>query len=64
VIAPEQIQSTYELIAPFVRRTPVIEVDASDFGMRPARLTLKLEQLQHAGSFKTRGAFNSLCPAS
>ena len=60
MIAPEQIQSTYELIAPFVRRTPMIEVDAADFAIRPARLTLKLEQLQHAGSFKTRGAFNSL----
>jgi threonine dehydratase len=43
-----------------VRRTPVIEVDGADFGAQGARLVFKLEFLQHAGSFKTRGAFNSL----
>ncbi len=47
-------------IAPHVRRTPVLEVDGADFGVPGARLAFKLEFLQHAGSFKTRGAFNQL----
>jgi len=38
----------------------VIEVDGADFGLAPVRLVFKLEFLQHAGSFKTRGAFNQL----
>jgi threonine dehydratase len=54
------IRATAERIAPFVRRTPVIEVDGADFGLPSVRLVFKLEFLQHAGSFKTRGAFNHL----
>nr|MDQ3578645.1 threonine/serine dehydratase [Actinomycetota bacterium] len=46
------IERTYEVIAPHVRRTPVLELEPG--------LTLKLEQLQHAGSFKTRGAMANL----
>jgi len=37
-----------------------MEVDGADFGLAGVRLVLKLEFLQHAGSFKTRGAFNNL----
>src|SRR5215472_8001050 len=47
-------------IRPYIRRTPVVEVNGSDFGLRDMRLTLKLELLQHAGSFKPRGAFANL----
>src|SRR4051812_20827127 len=47
-------------IAPYIRRTPVVAVDAADFGLAPFPLTLKLEQLQHSGSFKARGAFLNL----
>ena len=54
------IAETERLIRRRIRRTPVIEVDASDFGMAAARLSFKLELLQHAGSFKTRGAFTNL----
>lgn len=45
-------------LAPWVRRTPVLEVDAADLGLPPrkAPLVLKLELVQHAGSFKARGA--------
>jgi threonine dehydratase len=60
MISAEQIRSSYALISPHVRRTPVIELDAADIGVQAARLTLKLESLQHAGSFKARGAFTSL----
>jgi threonine dehydratase len=54
------IAQTERLIRPHVRRTPVIEADAADFGLAAARLSFKLELLQHAGSFKTRGAFANL----
>jgi threonine dehydratase len=44
-----------------VRRTPVVRIDAADFGVTlDAPLALKLEFLQHTGSFKPRGAFNNL----
>lgn len=42
---------------PHVRQTPVLTADLD--GMA-GPLRLKLENLQHTGSFKTRGAFNSL----
>jgi len=54
------IAQTERLIRPHVRRTPIIEVDAADFGLAAASLSFKLELLQHAGSFKTRGAFANL----
>jgi threonine dehydratase len=60
MISAQQILSTYQIIRPYVRRTPVIEIDGADFGIETARLTLKLESLQHAGSFKSRGAFTNL----
>lgn len=56
----ERIAATEPLIRPHIRRTPVIEVDAADFGLAPAGLSLKLELLQHSGSFKARGAFTNL----
>jgi threonine dehydratase len=54
------IAAAAQRIAPHIRRTPVLEVDGADFGIPGLRLALKLEFLQHAGSFKSRGAFNSL----
>lgn len=54
------IRATHDVIAGHVRCTPTIDVDAADFGLAPARLCLKLELLQHAGSFKARGAFANL----
>jgi threonine dehydratase len=56
----DHIAATYERIRPHLRRTPVIEVAGEDIGHPNARLTFKLEFLQHAGSFKTRGAFANL----
>lgn len=57
----EQIAAVQETIRPRIRRTPVIEVDAATFGLTPGvRIIFKLEQLQHAGSFKARGAFANL----
>jgi threonine dehydratase len=59
-ISREAIARTYALIRPHIRRTPVIDVDGADFGLDGIRIILKLELLQHAGSFKTRGAFANL----
>jgi threonine dehydratase len=47
-------------IRPYVRRTPVVAIDRAEFGLPAGPLTLKLEQLQHSGSFKARGAFANL----
>src|SRR5262245_34925316 len=49
-----------KLIRPYVRRTPVAEIDAADIGLDEGKLWLKLELLQHSGSFKSRGAFTNL----
>jgi threonine dehydratase len=54
------IAETDPVIRPYIRRTPVIEVDGADFGLPGVRLSLKLEFLQHSGSFKARGAFTNL----
>src|SRR5215472_9289402 len=60
IIDRDSIAQTERLIRPHIRRPPVIEVDAADFGLGAARFSFKLELLQHAGSFKTRGAFTNL----
>ncbi len=53
------IEAARDRIAPHVRITPVLETGAGAFGL-DASLTLKLEQLQHTGSFKPRGAFSKI----
>ena len=60
VISPDQIEAMYGRVKPHIRRTPVIEVDGADFDLKLGGLAFKLELLQHAGSFKTRGAFANL----
>ncbi len=52
-----EIISAQTRIAQYIRRTPLISVRA--FGLSN-EIDLKLEHLQHTGSFKTRGAFNTL----
>ena len=59
-VAPATISQTFERIRGHVRATPVVEIDGADLGLAPMRLVLKLEQLQHSGSFKARGAFANL----
>jgi Threonine dehydratase len=46
----EAIAGVERLIRPHVRRTPVVDVAAADFGLSVERLNLKLELLQHSGS--------------
>ena len=59
-ITPERITETEALIRPHIRRTPVLAVDMVDFGRPAFPVQLKLECLQHSGSFKARGAFSNL----
>ena len=54
------IERTLGLIGPYIRTTPVLETSGADFGLAAFPLTFKLELHQHAGSFKTRGAFANL----
>jgi len=59
MISQDDIEVAARRIRAHIRRTPVLALEAGAFGL-PAALTLKLELLQHAGSFKARGAFNNL----
>jgi threonine dehydratase len=54
VFSHDDIHRAYDTIRPYLRRTPVIDLELA------GPVTLKLEQLQCAGSFKARGAFTNL----
>jgi len=56
------VETANHLIDPHIRRTPTIDLEAGAFGVG-GLLTLKLELLQHTGSFKPRGAFNRMLTA-
>jgi len=56
----QRIGAAHKVIKPYIRVTPVLEVSGADFGLSPFSLILKLELLQHSGSFKARGAFVNL----
>src|SRR5215470_8419956 len=60
LITLADVEATNALLDPHIRRTPIVEATGADFGLAPFPLTLKLEQLQHSGSFKARGAFANL----
>jgi threonine dehydratase len=54
------IEAVAARIQPHLRVTPVIDVAIGAPGRPTTSIVLKLEHLQHAGSFKTRGAFANL----
>ena len=56
-VGRREIEKVREVIRPYVRVTPVVGVSGGDFGLGDFPITLKLELLQHSGSFKARGAF-------
>jgi threonine dehydratase len=56
----ERIEAVERLIRPYIRRTPVVEIDGRDFDLDSGPIVLKLELLQHSGSFKARGTFTNL----
>ena len=59
MISSAAIRDAEKRIAPHVRRTPVIKIEERALGIS-ARVCLKLELLQHTGSFKPRGAFSCI----
>lgn len=56
----ETIAANVPRIRAHARHTPILSIDSSEFGLPAGSLVCKLEFLQHAGSFKTRGAFTNL----
>jgi threonine dehydratase len=59
-VTPQTIAQCERVIRPYIRRTPVIEIGGGEFGLPAYTISLKLELLQHSGSFKARGAFTNL----
>lgn len=59
-VTPAAIVQAAQRISSKLRRTPMIDVASCDFGLDCEPVALKLELLQHTGSFKARGAFASL----
>jgi threonine dehydratase len=59
-VGPREIAEVREIIRPHVRATPVVELRGGELGLGDFPVTLKLELLQHSGSFKARGAFANL----
>lgn len=63
MMTSSEVHAAAARIAGYVRATPLTEADQGTFP--PAgRVWLKLEQLQHTGSFKVRGAFNRILSAA
>ena len=63
VLTIADIDKARAVIAGHVRQTPVISAEGALFGLAEP-VCLKLEMLQHVGSFKPRGAFNRILGAA
>lgn len=59
MIDSDDIRAAHERIRGHVRRTPVVRMEPDAFGLGHP-VTMKLEFLQVTGTFKARGAFNTL----
>lgn len=62
LVTPKMIEAARDRISPYIRRTPVLSTRAGELGLGYPVL-LKLELLQHTGSFKCRGAFSRILAA-
>jgi len=60
MINRQTVGATEKVIRRYVRKTPIVEINGGDCGIACGPIVLKLELLQHAGSFKARGAFANL----
>jgi threonine dehydratase len=58
-VTRDDVEAAFGRTSGYVRSTPVAAVEAGTLGTSD-RIVVKLEQLQHTGSFKPRGAFNRL----
>ncbi|HET7035283.1 MAG TPA: threonine/serine dehydratase [Thermomicrobiaceae bacterium] len=59
MVCREEVEAAARRISGYVRETPIIRLRGEELGLH-GWLVLKLEQLQHTGSFKVRGAFNAI----
>ncbi len=63
MLSPVDVEAATTRLRAHIRRTPLLRLSPGELpGGAP--VTLKLEFLQHTGSFKARGAFNRLLTAS
>ena len=62
IVTRDDIEAAADRLADRIRVTPVVEPGPGAFGLADP-VTLKLELLQHTGSFKPRGAFNRVLTA-
>jgi threonine dehydratase len=63
VITRDDVETAARRIGALVRRTPVTVLEAGDL-LPGVAVSVKLEQLQHTGSFKARGATNRVLAAA
>ncbi len=63
-ISRNRIADMERVIRPHIRRTPILTVKGADFGLATDDIAMKLEFMQHSGSFKVRGAFANLVSRS
>jgi threonine dehydratase len=63
MLTPDDIRAAHARIAGHIRRTPTMTLPAETFGT-PGPVAMKLEFLQVTGTFKARGAFNTLLGGS
>ena len=63
MILPSDVAAAATRVHEHLRTTPLVEADPARFAPA-AKVWLKLEQLQHTGSFKARGAFNRILTAA
>lgn len=54
-----EIEAANKRIARYIRTTPILHLEKGIWKI-DAQIVLKLEQIQHTGSFKPRGAFNRI----
>lgn len=59
-VSPDDVRAAAALLGGHVRRTPVLSLRAGEVPGLTVDVVVKLELLQHTGSFKARGAFHRL----
>jgi threonine dehydratase len=63
MLTSSDVRAAADRIGGHIRATPVAQLDPGPFAPAAA-VWVKLEQLQHTGSFKVRGAFNRILAAA
>ena len=61
-VTPHDIENAAARLTGHIRVTPLLDIGAGELDL-PIDVVLKLELLQHVGSFKPRGAFNRVLAA-